>query len=168
MAAGDTLLVLDASNFDPAVSSPASQDARNGILVWDFDASTDEEIVSKVLTLPRRYGGGGLDCNFTGMMSSATSGNVVVQAGIERWNAADDHDSDAFAALQSSGQVAVAGTAGIDFSGTVSFTDGAQMDSLAAGEKFRIKFRRDADDTSATDDATGDFEFSGVEIRETP
>jgi len=45
----------------------------------------------------------------------------------------------------------------------VAFTDGAQMDSVAVGELFRIKVTRDA----ASDDAAGDAELHAVEIKET-
>lgn len=45
----------------------------------------------------------------------------------------------------------------------VAFTDGADMDSVAVGESFRMKVTRDA----ASDDATGDAELVKVEIRET-
>ena len=47
------------------------------------------------------------------------------------------------------------------------FTDGAQMDSLSAGEAFRLKLRRDADGTSGTDDVTTDAELLLVEVKET-
>jgi hypothetical protein len=41
------------------------------------------------------------------------------------------------------------------------------MDSVAAGEIFRLKITRDADGTSGTDDLTGDAELLGVEVKET-
>jgi len=47
------------------------------------------------------------------------------------------------------------------------FTDGAQMDSLANGEAYRLKIRRDADGTSGTDDITTDAELVAVVLRET-
>ena len=46
---------------------------------------------------------------------------------------------------------------------SIAFTDGVDMDSVAAGERFRIKITRDA----ASDTATGDAELTGIEIRET-
>jgi hypothetical protein len=45
----------------------------------------------------------------------------------------------------------------------VTFTDGADMDSVAVGEGFRMKITRDA----ASDTATGDAELRFVEIKET-
>jgi hypothetical protein len=50
---------------------------------------------------------------------------------------------------------------------TITFTDGADMDSLAAGEAFRLKIRRDADGTGGTDDITSDCELLRVVLRET-
>jgi hypothetical protein len=41
------------------------------------------------------------------------------------------------------------------------------MDSLAVGEMFRLKIRRDADGSVGTDDVTTDAELVGVEIKET-
>jgi hypothetical protein len=40
------------------------------------------------------------------------------------------------------------------------------MDSLAAGEPFRLKVRRDADGTSGTDDIATDAELVRIVIRE--
>ena len=45
---------------------------------------------------------------------------------------------------------------------TTFITDGADMDSVAAGELFRLKVTRDA----TSDDASGDAELYAVEIRE--
>jgi hypothetical protein len=41
------------------------------------------------------------------------------------------------------------------------------MDSLAAGEAYRLKIRRDADGTSGTDDITTDAELIAVNVKET-
>ena len=46
---------------------------------------------------------------------------------------------------------------------SVAFTNGTDMDSVAAGEAFRIKLTRDA----VSDTAAGDAELHAVEIRET-
>jgi hypothetical protein len=46
---------------------------------------------------------------------------------------------------------------------SVAFTDGADMDSVAVGESFRIKVTRDA----VSDDAAGDAEIFKIELRET-
>ena len=56
----------------------------------------------------------------------------------------------------------VPGTSGLVDVVSIAFTDGADMDSVAAGEGFRLKVTRDA----SSDDATGDAELRFVELRE--
>jgi hypothetical protein len=165
MAAGDTLCVFLPQNNEPPASAYATLDTRNSIPVLDFDGSTDEEAVFSGI-LPRHYGGGGITAYVHVMFSSATSGSARIQAAFEA-GASQDHDSDGFAAFQSGGGSAN-GTSGVETVITVAFTDGAQMDNLAAGGAFRFKVRRDADGTSGTDDITTDMELISVELRETP
>lgn len=164
MAAGDTLVVCTPANNQPPASAYATPDTRNGVHVLDFDAASDESAVF-VGVLPRHYGGGGLQVNVNVTHSTATSGSSRWQAQFERSNT--DLDSDSFASAQSAA-AAANGTSGIISTATIAFTDGAQMDSLAAGEPFRLKITRDANGDSGTDDATGDAELVSVEVRETP
>lgn len=165
MASNDTLFTAGALNNEPPASAFATLDLRNSIPVLDFDASTDEEAVFSGV-MPKNYAGGGVTLKIHFMLSSATSGNVVWQAAFERV-AGQDADSDGFASFQASGQVAANGTSGIESIATITFTDGAQMDSVVAGDRFRLKIRRDADSTTATDDATGDAELTAVHLYET-
>ena len=118
--------------------------------------------------LPAGYAGGGLTVQTWWAFTSATSGSLRVQAAIERMDvsALDLDETGAFAAFQSAGGTAP-GTSGQVISVTVTFTSGAQMDSLAAGELFRLKIRRDADGTSGTDDITTDAELVAVLVKET-
>lgn len=168
MASGDTLLIFHPYNNEPPSSNYATLDTRNLHPVLDFDASTDEEAVFSAV-MPQHYAGTtGVTVYIHYSMSSATSGNVVWQVAFERVGDQQlDVDSDSFAAFNGSGQVAVPATSGLVDVVGIAFTDGADMDSVAVGEKFRLKIRRDADDTSATDDATGDAEIHAIEIRET-
>ena len=165
MASRQTLGVWTALNNEPPASNFATFDTRNAHAVLDFDATTDEEAVFRGV-MPANYAGNGITLKLHFMATSATSGNGVWQAAFEALSA-QDRDSDGFASFQSSGQVAVSGTSGVESIATITFTSGAQMDSVAAGEEFRLKIRRDADNTSATDDATGDLEFTLLEMRET-
>jgi len=48
---------------------------------------------------------------------------------------------------------------------TIAFTNGAQMDSLAAGESFRLRIYRDAN--NGDDDMAGDAQLLRIEIQET-
>jgi hypothetical protein len=163
MANGDTLVVWGVQSNEPPSANAATLDTRNQHLVLDFDAATDEEAVFSGV-MPQNYAGGNIDAKHKIAASSATSGNVVIQGAFENLNA-QDKDSDGFAAFQSSGAVAVSGTSGIEVEVSITFTN-AQADSLSAGQHFRYKVRRDADDTSATDNVTGDIELGKVELRE--
>lgn len=166
MAAGDTLLTLGAADGVGTATNGATHDTRNEIFVLDFDGSTDEEAVWHNLILPRHYGGGGIDVIIHAMCSSATSGTFRWQTSFEA-GSGQDHDSDGFATANSGGGSANA-TSGIETVVTISHTNGAQIDSVAAGGAFRLKVRRDADGTSGTDDITTDVELISIELRETP
>ncbi|MFQ6027398.1 MAG: hypothetical protein ACE5Q6_07895, partial [Dehalococcoidia bacterium] len=97
-------------------------------------------------------------------MSSATSGDIDWDAAFERIGDQQlDIDSDSFAAVNSVDNTTVPGTSGFIDVVSIAFTDGADMDSVAAGEAFRLKVTRDA----ASDTASGDAELWAVEIRET-
>lgn len=166
MGSGNSLLLFLPNANVPPASNFATLDLRNGHLVLDFDASTDEAAIFKGV-LPQNYSGGGLTLKLHFAMSSATSGNVVLEASIERiGDDVQDIDSDGFASAQSSGAVAVSSVSGQAKIATIAFTSGAQMDSLAAGEAFRLKISRDADN-AGSDTATGDLELIVAELRET-
>lgn len=64
--------------------------------------------------------------------------------------------------MNSADNTVVPGTSGLVDVVSVAFTAGADMDSVAAGESFRLKVTRDA----ASDTATGDAELIKVELRE--
>ena len=100
------------------------------------------------------------------MASTATTGNTQWQISIERWqDDADDLDSDSFSLFNGGGQDAAPSISGEVSYDDITFTDGADMDSLAANEAFRLKIRRDADD--ANDDMAGDAELVRVIVKET-
>lgn len=167
MASGNTLLTFLPTDNEPPSSNYATLDTRNGHPVLDFDGSTDEEAVFTGV-LPRHYAGGGLTVYVHVAFTSATSGSGRLQADIERIDASSlDIDSDSFTGTFQSAGVSAPGTSGQVVVGTITFTSGAQMDSLAAGEPFRLKIRRDADGTSGTDDITTDMELVAVEVKET-
>ena len=167
MASGDTLLVFTPLHNEPPASIFATPDTRNAIPVLDFDATTDEEAVFGGF-LPNNYAGGGLTITLVWMASTATSGNVVWQVDIERWeDDAVDLDSDSFAGLNNGGQDTAPTVSGEVSYDDVTFTSGADMDGLLKNEAFRLKVRRDADSTVATDDMAGDAELVRVIVKET-
>jgi hypothetical protein len=166
MASGNTLCVFTPLQNEPPASAYATLDLRNYHPVLDFDGSADEEAVFTGI-LPRHYAGGGLTVYLHVMFTSATSGSAYWSASIERMDDGTlDLDADSIAAVQSAAGNPN-GTSGIMTLVTITFTSGAQMDSLAAGEMFRLKIRRDADGSAGTDDVATDAELVGIEIKET-
>lgn len=161
MASGDTLLTLHAMGASVTLTTDATFDTRNEQICLDFDAAADETARFTAI-LPKSYGGGGINVIVHAAMTTAVTGDVVVTAEIER-QAGLDLDTDSFAAAQTA-TVTVPATAGQEFTITIGFTNGAQMDSLAVGEQFRLRVTRDAN--AAGDTAAGDMELYTVEIRE--
>lgn len=164
MASGDTLVVFTPYANEPPAAAYATLDFRNVHPVLDFDGATDEEAVFSGI-LPRNYAGGGLTVNLHVTFTSATTGTSRWQVSFEAVSGLDI-DADSFATANSAAGTAN-GTSGIEVVVVVTFTNGAQIDSLAAGGLFRMKVRRDADGTTGTDDITTDAELLGIEIKET-
>lgn len=166
MATTNVLAVFTPLNNEPPSSAFATLDTRNGHVTLDFDGSTDEEAVFSGV-LPAHYSGGGLTIDTFWSFTSATTGSLRVQSAIERIDASSlDIDANSFASFNSAGGSAP-GTSGQVIKVTITHASGAEMDSLAAGEAFRIKIRRDADGTSGTDDITTDAELLAVHVKET-
>ena len=166
MATTNVLAVFTPLNNEPPASAFATLDTRNGHITLDFDGSTDEEAVFSGV-LPAHYAGGGLTIETFWAFTSATSGSLRVQTAIERIDASSlDIDADSFASFNSAGGTAP-GTSGQVIKVTTTHASGAEMDSLAAGEAFRLKVRRDADGTSGTDDITTDAELIAINVKET-
>lgn len=163
MASGDTLVPLTVLSNTPPSSNPATPDTRNIHPVLDFDDTTNESAVFSAY-MPKSYGGGGVTVYLGYSMTSATSGDIDWDVAFERIGDQQlDVDADSFAAVNSVDNTTVPGTAGNVDVVSITFTDGADMDSVAAGEWFRIKVTRDA----ASDTATGDAELHFVVIQET-
>ena len=166
MASGDTLAVFTPLAATFPASNYATPDLRNNHPVLDFDGSTDEEVYFEGV-MPSHYGGGSVVFDLYVALSSATSGTSRWQTDVERINSGGpDLDSDSFVGSFQSAGGSASGTSGIPTVISVTHTAGAQLDSLAAGEPFRLKVRRDADGTSGTDDITTDGELVRVVMRE--
>lgn len=162
MGSENTLLVFTPHSGEPLADNYATQDVRNNHPVLDFDDSVNEDIVFSGV-LPRHYDGGGLVVYLHYAMSSATSGDIDWDVAFERiGDQQQDLDSDGFASVQSVDNTTVPGTSGLVDIVNVTFTDGAQMDSIGVGEGFRIKVTRDA----VSDTSAGDAELVFVEIKE--
>lgn len=164
MASGDTLAIFTPQHNEPPASTPALPDRRNGHPVLDFDAATNWSAVFSSV-MPRHYAGTtGVTVYIHYAMSSAEADTVDWDVAFERiGDQQQDLDSDGFAAVNSVDNTTVPGTTGLVDIVSVAFTDGADMDSVAVGEGFRLKVTRDA----TNDDAAGDAELCFVELKET-
>lgn len=140
------LAVLDGGAGDPQI--PALL----------FDAATDEE--AQFLLDVSQYGSGNVTVKVRFSMASATTGNVVLTAALMAYTPGDAVDlvTDTFAAVNSA-TISVPGTAGHMKEGTITISN---LDSLAGGDYALLKITRDAD--HASDTASGDMEFTGVQI----
>ena len=164
MASGDTLIIFTPLANEPPTSNYATLDTRNNHPCLDFDASTNESAIFSGI-MPQSYAGTtGITVYLHYAMSTATSGDIDWDIALERIGDQQlDIDADSFAAVNSVDNTTVPGTSGNVDIVSIAFTDGADMDSVAAGEAFRLKVTRDA----ANDTAAGDAELFKVEIRET-
>lgn len=166
MSSGDTLLIFKPQDNEPPGSNFATFDTRNRHTVLDFDDTTDEAAVFKGV-LPRAYAGGGLTVYIHYAMTSDITNKVRWDGSFERiGDGQQDIDSDGFATAQSVNVAAVPGTSGHVDIVSIAFTDGAQIDSIAVGEAFRLKIERKPSD-GTNDTAVGDAELYAVEIKET-
>lgn len=164
MASGNSLFAWTATANQPPASAYATPDTRNSHPVLDFDADTDESAIFGGV-LPRHYGGGGITVMIAWMASSATTGDVVWNTAVERHDDdTTDLDADSFATANAATATTASGSGEVQYT-EIAHTSGAQMDSLAAGESFRLKITRDAN--HASDTMAGDAELLRVEIRET-
>ena len=163
MGSGDTLLIFHPYNNEPPASNFMTLDTRNLHPCLDADATTDESAVFSAV-MPQSYAGGGVTAYHHIAMSSAEADTIDIDGSWERiGDQQQDIDGDGFAAVQSTDNTTVPGTTGLVDIIAIAFTNGAQMDSIVAGESFRYKFTRDA----TNDDAAGDMELYKIEIRET-
>lgn len=163
MATGHTLLYFTPLANEPPSTNYATLDTRNGHPVLCFDTTTQETAIFSGL-MPRAYSGLGVTVYVHHMAATATSGTIGWDVSFERMSdATTDLDSDSFASAQTVTAATVPGTSGVVAVTNVAVTNGANMDSVAAGEAFRIRIRRDV----SNDTAAGDAQLLAVEIKET-
>lgn len=166
MASGNTLAFFAPVPYDPPVANPAgfgTRDATSPHPVLTFDTTTQEIAVFSGL-MPQHYGGGNLKVIVHWAAATATTGTIGWDVTFERIaKEAQDTDEEGWATAQTITAATVPAAAGVVQETNVSATAGAAgTDSVAAGDLFRLRVRRDV----ANDTATGDAHFLGVEIRE--
>lgn len=167
MASGDTLLIFTPAMAEFPSTTFATPDIRNGVLVLDFDDTADE-YVEFAGFMPRHYAATtGITVTVGYMATTAITGTVSIDVSFKSVSDdADDLDTKAFATANNVSSTTASATGEVKYQ-TITFTDGADMDSVAAGEYFRMKVNRDANGTTSTDSMAGDMELVFIEIKET-
>jgi hypothetical protein len=163
MASGESLVIFGPAANQPPSTSYATFNTRNGRLVLEFDTTTQESAMF-ASKLPRNYAGGNLTVYLTWMAATATSGSIGWGVSFERDNPGNlDLDADGWATEQIVTAATVDATCGKASTTSVVCTAGAAgTASLAAGEDFRLRIRRDV----ANDTATGDAQLLSIEVKE--
>jgi hypothetical protein len=158
-------MALDSLQLYPgAVQFPASGAAQwavsNGRPVLAFDDTTNESAIVS-FPMPQAYAAGALTLVLYCLMASATTGDVDVDAEVEAVTPdnSESGTSDSFDTVNSEDNNAVPGTAGQEFTVSVTLTND---DGVAAGDMVRLRLTRDA----ASDTAAGDLYVRGVDLRE--
>lgn len=167
MASGDSLNFFAVANAEPPPTNFATFDTRNQILVLDFDDTTDESIEFPGF-MPEHYAGTtGVTVTVGWAATTATTGTISLDVAFKRLgDDTDDLDSATFAAANNANPTTSTTSGNIIYT-DITFTDGADMDSVVAGEHFRLQISRDADGTTSTDNLVGDMELISVLIKET-
>lgn len=172
MASGNTLVVFGARDGVPTATSGAAHAVfaggstpAGGIPVLDFDSAADE-YADFIAVLPRNYASGGLTLTLY-WIASATTGTCRWGAAFRRVaDDAEDLDTSHSYDFNTTGASPASAAGEVKYT-TITFSDGADMDSLAVGELFALRIFRDGDGTSGTDDMTGDARLVAIEIKET-
>jgi len=168
MASGDAVVqVLD---ITPPAATFATLDTRAGgstpaeaVQVWDFDASTIEYLDFKCRL--HGYDGGGLTFRIFWSASSATADEARWGLAVRRVaDDAEDIDGSHTYDYNEVDATAPSASGEVDYV-TITFTDGADMDSWADGEIAIVRLQRNA--THANDDMTGDAELWSITGEET-
>lgn len=172
MAAGNALFWFDALAVRSPGTSAATLDVVTGgstpaekVPVLDFDASATEYADFEFI-LPATYGGGGLtfELEFGMSTDTNTAHRVRWELAIRRIGSSEQFASAHTYDFNGASQ-AIPSAIDITTRATITFTNGADMDSLAVGERGILRMRRRHDHSD--DDATGDAEFRSIYCRET-
>ena len=163
MSSNDTLLIFQPYNNEPPSTDYATLDLRNNHPVLDFEQNSGTFSVFSAV-LPRNYGGGGITSYIHWSADGVTVNDAIIGLAFERIGTAQDVDNDSFASFKIVTGTAP-GTDGFVTIDNIAFTDGAEIDSIAVGELFRIKVWRNAE--AAGDDMAANMELHAVELKET-
>jgi len=154
-----TIAVFTALEGIPPATNYAIFDTRNSIPVQDFsDSGTNKDLYFVGVIPEAAVLTSGISVIIHWTATSATSGNGRWGA---QWEATGtDLDSDSFDTATEV-TTATSGTSGIEVTTTITCTS---IDSITAGQRYRLKVYRDSSD--AADTITGtDLELVSIELR---
>lgn len=152
-----TYAVFNANDNQPPAANFATLDTRNSIAILDFDDTTDESAIFLGIIPEAASLGSGLKIRLIWTAATATSGDCVWDASLEKMTT--DIDTDSFDTAASV-TTTTNGTSGVPNYSEITLTT---IDSVVAGDGFRLKITRDANNGSDT--MTGDAELIAVEVR---
>ena len=151
-----TYTVFTPNQNQPPATDFATLDTRNSILVLDFDDGDDESAIFVGVIPEAASLGSGLKIRLH-WAAIETSGDCVWDVSLERMNT--DLDTDSFDTIASA-TAATNGTSGVLTVTEITLTT---IDSVTAGDGYRLKVTRDA--TNVSDTMSGDAELVLVEVR---
>lgn len=150
--------IFSPMDSQPPAASYATLDTRNSIAVLDFDGAADESALWVSIMPEGASLASGLKVRIHWMATSATSGDVMWSAEFERMTT--DLDSDSFDTA-TTGISTTSGTSGII---TVTEITCTTIDSVVAGDAYRLRVKRLGSNGSDTMNST-DAELVAVEVR---
>lgn len=134
----------------------ADSGANEAMFAYAFDDTTDE-VVDVPFSVPSDYGSGGFTLKVhLGRATGTAAANVRIGAAIRCLNTAEDRDTTDHAYDFNEVTVAMPTSVGTTVVGTITFTDGTDADSIAAGEQGILRLRREPSDTT-NDTLSGDM-----------
>ena len=146
-------------------SATATGGAYESMPVWAFNAATAEHM--DLYGRAVGYGGSGLTLYLSWLCTVTATEKAVWGAGIRRLATATDDFDAAFAYDYNYATDLQPANAGFMSSFTITFTDGSDMNSLADGEAFVLRLRRNATATGDTHTTNGYIAQGAVSLKET-
>ncbi len=157
-----TIRVFSPNDNEPPSSNYATLIYRNNHPALAFDTTTQETAIFRGRIPEGSVMTSGLTVYVQWAATSATSGTIGWDVSFERLvDSGQDLDSDNFGTAQTITAATVSGTSGVTLVTSVNFSQAQLPTSLAAGDMYRVRIRRDV----TNDTATGDAELYQVEVR---
>jgi len=149
----------------PPTSAYATLDTRtSGVAVLDYDQAALESAIFVGCLPEAAVTTSGLKVRLAWTADTVTNTDAVVWAiQWQKIDTATDLDADAFSNTVTA-TAAASGTAGVPVITEITITGTANLDSIVAGDFYRIKISRDG--TNASDTLTNDACLVAVEIRD--